>query len=411
MVVDNDPVTTRAVVTCCFPHTFGRVGLHRCPLVALLYALLAGCVGIPDFGDGEAAIAAEDIVAGNRASRLKAITPSPDIRDIDYKVGDRSYEASLFLPGGPTAGAIVFVPGLHEDGRHQRHVQHMGATLARLGFAVLVPELAELRRLEIAPENVDDVADAVQFLRDSDDFDFGRTIGLIGISYGAGPAVLAAARADVAADVEFVITLGGYYDITNVVRYVTTGMVIDSDANFVAAKLEPTPDNRWYFAISHLSVLEREQDRRAMRSYLYSKFRPAILSDWFNPPPEGLAADAAALLAITSNENPEKFDALLAALPKSVTEHFRLLDPAQTDLHCLSAEMIFIHGAGDRVVPASESRTFASKVERSRLLILEEFEHTQFKSVDALRQLLPMIEYLLERREQVDVSTPNRRCS
>ena len=119
------------------------------------------------------------------------------------------------MPGKAAAGLIVFIPGLHKDGRDQKQVQNLGRTLARLGFAVLVRELVELRRLEVVPTNIGDIAKAVTFLRDSGDFDFGHGIGIIGISYGAGPAVLVGARTDVAADVDFVITLGGYYDIKN----------------------------------------------------------------------------------------------------------------------------------------------------------------------------------------------------
>jgi hypothetical protein len=40
--------------------------LLRCPylVVVLLSAFLTGCVGVPHLGDSDAAIAAEDIIAG-----------------------------------------------------------------------------------------------------------------------------------------------------------------------------------------------------------------------------------------------------------------------------------------------------------------------------------------------------------
>jgi len=186
--------------------------LLRCPYraVVLLSTFLAGCVGVPHLGDSDAVIAAEDIIAGGRASCRKEITAAPETRNISYQAGNRRYEASLFVPREAAAGSIATISGLHKDGRDQQQVKNLGRTLARLGFTVLVPELVELRRLEVVPTNIDDIADAVMFLRDSGDFDFGHGIGIIGISYGTGPAVLAGARTDVAADVDFVMTLGGY---------------------------------------------------------------------------------------------------------------------------------------------------------------------------------------------------------
>ena len=71
---------------------------------------LAGCVGVPHLGDSDAAIAAEDIIAGERASRLKEITAAPEMSDISYQVGNRRYEASLFLPFESTVALICTEP-------------------------------------------------------------------------------------------------------------------------------------------------------------------------------------------------------------------------------------------------------------------------------------------------------------
>jgi hypothetical protein len=195
------------------------------------------------------------------------------------------------------------------------------------------------------------------------------------------------------------------------VRYTTTGTIVDANDELVTVKLTPKPTNRWYFAISYLSALEREQDQVALRRYLYGKFRHSLLSDWFDDLLENLAADALALMELTHNEEPGKFDALFEALPSAIAEHLRQLNPATSNLRCLSAEMIFIHGAKDRITPTQESPMFATKVERSRLYVLEDFEQTKFESTEALVQLFPMLEYLLERRHTLDDSVPVGTCA
>jgi len=168
------------------------------------------------------------------------------------------------------------------------------------------------------------------------------------------------------------------------VRYTTTGTVVDANDELVTVKLTPKPTNRWYFAISYLSAPEREQDPIALRRYLYGKFRHSLLSGWFDDLPENLAADAFSLMELTHNEDLGKFDALFEALPSAIAEHLRQLNPATSDLRCLSAKMFFIHGAKDRITPTQESQMFATKIERSRLYVLEDFEHTKFESTEGL---------------------------
>jgi alpha-beta hydrolase superfamily lysophospholipase len=363
--------------------------------------LNAACVSLPDLGNSEAALAVEDILAGQRDSRLKQTTSTPSFRDVHYELDGRRYEASLFTPAEPPAGTIIFIPGLHKDGRHQHQVGSLGRTLARLRFVVLVPDLVEMRALQVAASNVQDVSNAIRYLRNTREIDTGSRLGIIGISYGAGPAVLAAADPGVAAEVDFVVTLGGYYDLRHVVRYSTTGFIVEpSTGRLKKAGTPPGPDNRWYFALGNLGKLSRARDREAVRKYVMSRFRRGIFSDWIDRPPENLAPDAAALLAVTENSNPARVMPLLASLSEPIRRRLRLLDPSRTDLSCLSAEVMLIHGHADQVIPVAESQNFASKVKRSRLFLLEQFGHIRFKSLGAAGQLVPMLEYLLERRDQ-----------
>ena len=60
------------------------------PVVLILLATLSGCA-LPPLGDTEAAIALEDIAAADKPSRLKAQTPSPSRRSVDYVIEGRSY--------------------------------------------------------------------------------------------------------------------------------------------------------------------------------------------------------------------------------------------------------------------------------------------------------------------------------
>ena len=104
-------------------------------VMLILQALLAGCA--PELGDSDAALALEDIVTGDSPSRLKAQTPSPLQRTVNYTIDGRGNFADLYLsPQGARAG-IVLIPGVVADGKDDRRLVALAKTLARLRFAVL----------------------------------------------------------------------------------------------------------------------------------------------------------------------------------------------------------------------------------------------------------------------------------
>ena len=92
--------------------------------------------------------------------------------------------------------------------------------LARAGFLVLVPDIANLRALEVRSGDVRHVADAVRYLARCAG---AGAIGLVGIPYAAGPALIAALENDIRDRIGFVVTVGGYYDGVAMLTYLPTG--------------------------------------------------------------------------------------------------------------------------------------------------------------------------------------------
>ena len=72
--------------------------------------------------------------------------PLPDYRhafvreDAEFTVGGESRSADLYLPQAAVRAALVLVPGAAEGGRADPRLVELAETLARTGFAVLVPE-------------------------------------------------------------------------------------------------------------------------------------------------------------------------------------------------------------------------------------------------------------------------------
>lgn len=356
--------------------------------------LLAGCA--PRLGDTEADRVLEDLVVGAGPSRLKQQTPTPVQQAFDYQVEGRRYRADLYRsPEGSLAG-MVLVPGVVPQGKDDPRLVALARTLARLRFTVLVPELPGLRRYQVRRHDVRAVADAFVALTSlTDPVPPGRA-GIAGISYGAGPVLLAGLEPDVRERLGFILTLGGYYDLHSVVTFFTTGYYRDQDGD--AWRHKPvSPYAAWVFTLSNLELLEEPADRRRLRDHLHAlAYDEAAVAA-----PTGLAPDAQALLALLHNRNPDRVPALIDGLSPRIRWELAGLNPAARDLSGLQAELILVHGRADNIIPYTESIALERALPpgQARLFLIDGFAHVD---VQVERQDIPRlrraVQALLEQR-------------
>ena len=195
---------------------------HSTWLAGLLATLLfiSGCIPLPD---DEATWVLKDLGAGTGPSRLKEQTPVPARSPIDYQVQGRGHQGDLYLPGEAPLAGIVLVPGAAVQGRNDPRLVAFATTLARSRFLVLVPDIPNLRALKVQAKDSQYVADAFSHLVSRTELpDQGRA-GIGAFSYAVGPAVLAALDPGIRERVDFVLGVGGYHDLQQVVTFFTTG--------------------------------------------------------------------------------------------------------------------------------------------------------------------------------------------
>jgi len=367
-------------------------------LAAAVLAMILITACAPPLGDSEADLALEDIAAGYADSRLKAQTPTPSRQSVRYRADGRRYQGDLYVsPDGVLAG-IVLVPGVVPAGKDDPRLVALAYTLARLRFAVLVPDLAGLRRLQVRRSDVREVADAFVYLLSRPELVPGGRAGIAGFSYGAGPVLLAGLEPDIRAQVRFILALGGYYDLNSIVSYFTTGYYRDEAGDW--RYLAPRAYAAWVFGLSNADLLERREDRSRLRAYL-DELAAADSGD--DPlPPRGLAPDAEALLALLGNRDPARVPALIAGLSPSIRAELDGLNPAAHDLSALQAQVILLHGRSDNVIPYTESVALARALRPGQveLFLIDGFAHVdvQLKRRD-IPQLLGVMQRLLGQRE------------
>jgi acetyl esterase/lipase len=368
----------------------------------LLCALLSACT-TPDFGDSEAAQALEDLAAGQMTSRLMVLAPRPARESVSFITGGEERAADLYRPPRDARAGIVLVPGVVADGRRDPRVVAIANTLARLDFTVLVPDNPGVRQYRMRASDVREVADSFTWLASRPALAPPGHIGIAGFSYGAGPVLLAALQSDIRDQVHFVLAVGGYYSLENIVTYLTTGYYRVAEPFGKAAKeagrLSPHPYSKASFIRSNLDLLERPQDREFFLRYAAYIIDNRIGGD--EPVPAQLAPDAQAFYDLLSNPLPAQVPTLLDRLPARMRTELEGINPAAHDLSRIRADVILLHGRGDNLIPYTESIALAGALPKrqAQLFIIDGLAHVDFRpKKHDVPQLLGAMEALLAQR-------------
>jgi hypothetical protein len=203
--------------------------------------------------------------------------------------------------------AILIVHGVNPTGKNSLDLVRISEGLAQSGFEVFVPDLAEMRKLHLTPEESGNIKEAFRFI--------GRDAGVACFSYGCGPAVAAAGDPSIRDHVRFVLAFGGYFDIRGALEFLVTG---------------PEPPVAW-----------------AKSDYLAA-----------NPDLGATAAERRQVVSLFASATPEQFRMRFQNLSASIQTRLEAISPAKY-LPQLRAPLILVHGLEDPVIPSQQSVEFA----------------------------------------------------
>lgn len=299
------------------------------------------------------------------ASLLVSFTDAnakPDVVEerTTFEAGGERIPARIFAPRDkPNAPGVVLVHGVHREGIEEVRFTRFARSLATAGVVVFAPAVKDLSDYQIAPRAIDTAGAAVKAHKAR----VGRAqVGLMGVSFGGGISLLAAADPRFVDDVAFVVAIGAHDDLARVSRFFATNEIEDPAGAVVKQKAHeygPT-----------VLVYQRAQDffpaddvepaRDALRLWLWEK--------------RDEARDAAQKLPSPSREKVEKLfaadiasvrDELLSEIGKHEGE-MKKVSP-HDHLSGLKAHAYLLHGAGDTVIPASETMWLAKDVPAASL--------------------------------------------
>lgn len=322
----------------------------------------------------EAALVMWDVAAGGTPTWWHDITSAPSEHPMRWEDG----EGDLYLPSGKPRAAMVLVPGAAVLGRDEPRLQAFARTFTRAGFAVLVPELPEVRQLVLSRRDGSRVADALRQLA--------KTLpevplGVAAISYAVAPAIIAALEDDVAPRIAFIVGIGGYRDAYAVIRFVTTGAFrpMGDGREF---HIEPNAYGRWAILRANARRLDSPLDSRVLEQIALLRFRDRNAD--ISREAALLGPQGRAVLDLVDNRDPDAVPRLIAGLPERVRGEIDGLNLALYDLTKLRGHLILVHGRTDPMVPYSESQNLAAASSKARvsLFLIDDIGHVEFTAVN-----------------------------
>ncbi len=369
-------------------------------LTLFLTLLISACSTVPQLGDDEASLVLEDLLARGGDSRLRRSVGDPHRETLHFRAGNRDYQADLYLPPGPPRAAMVLMHGLNPQGWRDPRMLVFVQTLARSGFLCLVPDIRESRESYVTRQNVTDLVNAVTWFTGPQGPARGLPLGLGGISFSSGPVLAAATDPAIRERVRFVLNIGGYYDLRNLIGLATTGEPFsDPVGAYAEGAVRYRSNLKWITALISANYLEDPTDREAVMEHARYRLRhaPRLLDHR----PESSHRDTLALYALLENRDPERLPGLLEALSPAVRDNLRAINPAEQELSALRARVYLFHGVGDEIIPYAESVLLADALPpaRVRLFRLEGLQHVTLRlRQEDFRRLHQAIEEILAQR-------------
>jgi dienelactone hydrolase len=317
--------------------------------------------------------------------------------------------AMLALPGGGAVRVRTYVPrgvsdppgvvllhGVHRLGIDEPRLVRFATTVAASGVVVMTPELHELTDYRIDAASVPVIGAAAKSLHARTRR--ARGVGVMGMSFAGGLALIAAADESFAKDIAFVLAVGAHDDLARVLRFFTTAKVVRPDGG--EEEMQPHEYGILVLVYSHVEAFFAPEDvveaREALRMWLWED-RETAQRRIANLSPAGRAKmklledhDLKALAPELQAEIARQKDRLAAVSPSAHAKS-------------VHAPVLLLHGAGDSVIPPAETlwlaRDFATT---EHALVSSAIQHVELHGEPSALDQWRLVHFMAEVLEAAD---------
>jgi len=272
-------------------------------LVGLVSAVLLAALG---WRFGPAVSLSLSLAAPGTEAGVARIFESPVREEVTLSTESGPLHGDLYRPARPR-GALLLVHGLSRAGRRQPDLARLAGVLGQHRVLVVVPQFEGLAAFRLSGREVADVRAALRYTAL-----LHPSVGMAGFSFGAGPALLAAADVP---SLRAVGSFGGYADLTHVIIFVTTGAHTFEGQRHVQRQEEY---NRWKLLALLVGFIQEDRDRLLLGEIGRRKL--AYPGDDTRQVEQELGPEGRAVLALVVNRREDAVAGLLAQLPPGAGE-------------------------------------------------------------------------------------------
>jgi pimeloyl-ACP methyl ester carboxylesterase len=268
--------------------------------------------------------------------------------------------ARFYIPVGiQNPPAMIILHGVHHLGIEEPRLVNFSRALASHGVLVMTPELTDLADYHVEPQSIDVIGLSAQELKRRTG---ANSVSVLGLSFAGSLGLLAAADPKYRNDISVVASIGGYDDLARVLRYYATNSIVGPNGQKFS--LPAHEYGILVVAYSHPGEFFSEQDvplaREALKQQLYENVNAAKeIAARLSPPGRKV------MEALLEHQTQVLSADLLAALKKHEAEPAEV-SPAGK-LGDIKADVFLAHGAGDNVIPPTETEWLARDVPPARL--------------------------------------------
>ena len=294
----------------------------------------------------------------------RAVTRSVATQDFYLSIPTTSapllMRARLYTPTTWTAQSNIHMPamvifhGVHHLGIDEPRLMGFAAAMAGCGIRVLTPELPGIKDYHVSEESVNAIGLSAKWFAAQT----GGPVGVMGLSFAGGLALVAASDPQYHAAFRFVVAVGSQDSMLRVAQYYMSGR--DAQPDGTTEVLAPHEYGPLVLEYEHIDEFVPKGDLEAVRAVLRAHLY------------EDRPGEAAAMLLLNDVQRQEALDLMDTTLPATRVAIAASIVRNSGDsvglspqgrLRTMRTPVFLLHGEGDNIIPAAETLWMADELQ------------------------------------------------
>jgi pimeloyl-ACP methyl ester carboxylesterase len=292
-------------------------------------------------------------------------------------------------------GGMLIAPGVHYLGLAHPGLIGLSRALAHAGVEVMDVELRDLADYHITPRTIDTIGTAAVIFSNRMNQE---KVGVLGLSFAGGLALLAASRPEYSGRIGFVFAIGAHDDMTRVARFYATNTMENLDGS--TTPFEAHEYGALILAYTHLEDFFSPPDipiaQKALRLWLTEQPQATQTAEQMSPAGR---AEWDLLLHHRDQLRQKFLDEI-----KLHSDEMMAVSP-DGKLSGLAVPVFLLHGAGDNVIPASELAWLAHDMPAKDLrevLVSPALIHVKLGDTVTFKQKWALVDFMAKVLDSTD---------